>query len=62
MSANCLYSELQCGDDTLKTMNRVYFTPCDYMTHSARRKSINANNVVFIVVATEQEDLHIEVQ
>lgn len=28
--------------------------------HSAGRKSIHANHVVFIVVATEQEDLHIK--
>lgn len=34
----------------------------DTQTRSARRKSINANMAVFIVLATEQGDLHIEVE
>lgn len=40
------------------------FTSSENMMHrySASRKSINANNAVFIVVVTKQEALHIEVQ
>lgn len=46
-------------------MNREFSSrQCEHdtQTHSARRKSINANTAVFIVLATEQGDLHIETE